>query len=131
MAGTFVSDTIQDGAGNSTSTTNCIKGSAKAWANWDGTAASLITPRSSFNISSITKTAGGTYYMNFTTAMANTNYAVICSAGPSAATGNLQTFTIPIGTGGSSTTQCGIITTQPGTYTIGDVNYVNAAIFSL
>ena len=105
-------------------------GLCRAWANWDGTAASAITPRSSFNVSSITKTAGGTYYMNFTTAMANANYAIICSVGPSLATGNVQPWAVPIGTGGSSTTQCGIIVTQGSGYTIGDMNYVNAAIFS-
>ena len=36
MAGTIVSDVLQDGAGNSTATTNAIKGSAKAWVNFGG-----------------------------------------------------------------------------------------------
>jgi hypothetical protein len=42
MAGTIVSDTIQDGAGASTSTTNVINGSAKAWVNYKGTATRAI-----------------------------------------------------------------------------------------
>ena len=51
MAGTIVADTIQDGAGNSTSMDNAIYGSAKAWVNFNG---SGNTIRASYNVSSVT-----------------------------------------------------------------------------
>jgi hypothetical protein len=75
MAGTIVSDTIQDGAGASTSTTNVINGLAKAWA-YTATGGATPTVSGSYNVSSITKTAAGTYQYNFTTALTNTNFAV-------------------------------------------------------
>ena len=42
MAGTIVADTIQDGAGNSTSMDNAIYGSAKAWVNFNGVTTTSI-----------------------------------------------------------------------------------------
>jgi len=74
MAGTIVADTLQDGAGNSTATTNAIKGSAKAWANfgWNGTTTVI---NGSYNVSSVTRTASGNYTMNYTNAFSNSNYA--------------------------------------------------------
>jgi hypothetical protein len=73
MAGTIVSDTIQNGAGASTSTTNVINGSAKAWAYYNGVTPSLIN---NFNIASVTKNSTGNYTFNFSTAMANATFAV-------------------------------------------------------
>jgi hypothetical protein len=78
MAGTIVSDTIQNGAGATVPTTTVISGSARAWVNFDGgrvnTAATVY---SSFNVSSVVRTAAGTYTINFTTAMPNANYAFV------------------------------------------------------
>jgi hypothetical protein len=74
MAGTFVSDTIQNGAGASVPTTTVINGSAKAWCNFDGYTGSTATIKGSFNVSSVTYNAAGDYTLNFTTALANTNY---------------------------------------------------------
>jgi hypothetical protein len=73
MAGTLVLDTIQDGSGNSTSATNSIRGSAKAWCrfNFNGTILS------SFNISSITSPSQGEWVINFTTGMPNNQYAIM------------------------------------------------------
>jgi hypothetical protein len=45
----------------------------KAWANFDGTSGSI---RSSYNCSSVTRNSAGDYTFNFTTALANANYAV-------------------------------------------------------
>ena len=73
MAGTIVSDTVQDGTGNSTSTTTVIKGSAKAWVQYAG---GTTTIYGSFNVSSVTVLGTGSSQINFTTAMPNTNYAV-------------------------------------------------------
>jgi hypothetical protein len=63
---------ITDGT-NTTSTTNVVKGSAKAWVNFNGTGTVAI--RSNYNVSSITDLGTGYYTVNFTTAMSNANYA--------------------------------------------------------
>ena len=46
---------------------------AKAWGNFNGTGAVAI--RDSYNVSSLTDLATGSYRVNFSTAFANTNYA--------------------------------------------------------
>jgi hypothetical protein len=51
----------------------------KAWVNFDGTGTPAI--RGSFNVSSITDEGTGQYTINMTTAMPNTNYAVVASSG--------------------------------------------------
>jgi len=78
MAGTIVSDTLQDGSGNSTATTNAIKGSAKAWVRFDGT--TLVIPSGgSYNVSSITRNGTGDYNVNFTSSLSSANYAPVCT----------------------------------------------------
>mgnify|MGYP002507743368 CR=1 FL=1 len=54
-------------------------GLAKAWVNFNGTGTVAI--RASYNVSSITDNGTGNYTVNFTTAMADTNYAVVSTAG--------------------------------------------------
>lgn len=53
----------------------------KAWCNFNGTTASPSTIRASYNVSSVTKNAGGDYTINFTTAMPDTNYCFAGSGG--------------------------------------------------
>jgi len=48
----------------------------RAWVNFDGTSSGTITPRGSFNVTSVTKNTTGVYTLNFTNAMPDTNYAV-------------------------------------------------------
>jgi len=72
MAGTLTISTLSDGT-NSTSATNCIQGSAKAWVNFNGTGTVAI--RASYNVSSITDNGTGDYTVNFTNALADSNYA--------------------------------------------------------
>jgi hypothetical protein len=74
MAGTLTISTLSDGT-NSTSATNPIQGSAKAWVNFNGTGTPAI--RGSFNVSSITDLGTGQYTVNFTTAMPNANYSAV------------------------------------------------------
>ena len=50
---------------------------ARAWVNFDGTGVSI---RDSFNISSITDNGLGDYTVNFTNALANSNYSVVGTA---------------------------------------------------
>jgi hypothetical protein len=76
--------TLSDGT-NTTSSTNAIMGSAKAWVNFNGTTSSPSTIRGSFNVSSVTKNGTGDYTVNFTTALADANYATVAmgNGGPS------------------------------------------------
>jgi len=78
MPGTLVITTLSDGT-NSTSATNCIQGSAKAWVNFNGTGTVAI--RASYNVSSITDNGTGLYTVNFTNAFADVNYAALASYG--------------------------------------------------
>lgn len=67
--------TIQDTSGNNSSTPSEVaQGRAKAWLNFNGTG--TVAVRDSFNVSSLTDNGTGTYTVNFTNAMANSNYAV-------------------------------------------------------
>lgn len=77
MAGTVVVSTLNNDTGV-LATQNGMTGIAKAWVNFDGTGTPAI--RGSFNVSSITDNGTGDYTVNFTTAMANTNYAVAGAA---------------------------------------------------
>jgi len=72
---TLTSTTLSDGT-NSTSSTNCIKGSAKAWAMINGGAATVTA---SFNVSSVTRASTGNYTINYTTALSSANYAVLAT----------------------------------------------------
>lgn len=74
MAGTLTISTLSDGT-NSTSSTNCIQGSAKAWANWNGLSGASPVIKASYNVSSITRTATGKYTLAFTNALTDSNYA--------------------------------------------------------
>jgi len=63
-----------------------VKGSAKAWVNFNGTGTVAI--RASYNVSSITDNGVGDYTVNFTTAMPDANYcAVACSSRTDSANG--------------------------------------------
>lgn len=74
MAGTIVANTINTDTGLF-STNNAYLGMAKAWVNF-GYISSTVTINNSFNVSSITRSSTGIYIINFTTAMANANYAL-------------------------------------------------------
>jgi len=50
-----------------------VKGSAKAWVNFNGNGTVAI--RASYNVSSITDNGTGDYTVNFTNALADANYA--------------------------------------------------------
>ena len=122
MAGTIVADTIQDGAGNSTSSTNCIKGSAKAWVNFNGTGGTI---RDSYNVSSVTVNSTGNFSVNFTNALANANYCPNISFGTNAGANSYGYM----GHYSTSTTVYRFITADYGTTAFNPV-MVTAAIFS-
>ena len=56
-----------------------VKGSAKAWVNFNGT--STVAIRASYNVSSITDNGTGDYTVNFTTALADANYSAVVTSG--------------------------------------------------
>ena len=65
------------GEGNST-TTNLQQGLAKSFISFNGTGTVAI--KGSTNVSTLTDEATGGYQVNFTSAMANTNYSSVSSA---------------------------------------------------
>ena len=71
MAGQLTLSTLSDGT-NSTSVTNAIQGSAKAWLNYNAVAQSI---RGSYNISSVVVNSAGDISIFFTNNMPDTNYA--------------------------------------------------------
>lgn len=77
MPGTLVISTLSDGT-NSTSATNPIQGSAKAWVNFNGsgTTSTNQTIRASYNVSSVFKNGTGDYTVNMTNALTDANYVV-------------------------------------------------------
>jgi len=89
MAGTLTISTLSDGT-NSTSSTNCIQGSAKAWVNYNITGQSIYA---SYNVSSVTYNATGDFTVNFTNAFSDTKYCVVGMSGYSSASTN-PTFII-------------------------------------
>jgi hypothetical protein len=67
--------TIQDTAGSNSSTPAAIaNGTAKAWVNFNGTG--VVAIRAQYNVSSITDNGTGDYTVNFTSALADANYAM-------------------------------------------------------
>ena len=71
---TLRTNTLSNAAGSASVPVNTvISGSAKAWVNFNGTGTVAI--RASFNVSSITDHGTGDYTVNFTTALADGNYA--------------------------------------------------------
>ena len=67
---------------------------AKAWVSFNGTGTVAI--RDDFNVSSITDNGTGDYTVNFTTAMANTNYAVCGSTGLNSSSTHWQTVYVNV-----------------------------------
>ena len=59
-------------------TQNGMTGIAKAWVQFAGATGTIA---GSFNVSSVTRNSAGNYTINYTTAMPNTNYAPVVSAG--------------------------------------------------
>lgn len=130
MAGTLTISTLSDGT-NSTSATNCIQGSAKAWVNFNGTGTVAIN--GSYNVSSITDNGTGQYTINFTTAFANTNYSTVVSCGtPSNAKMSAEINVVgdgPISDSPPTVSSFRILTTRYDS-TNTDAKYVSVAVLS-
>jgi hypothetical protein len=131
MAGTLTISTLSDGT-NSTSATNPILGSSKAYCSFAGATGTIA---GSFNISSITRAGTGDYTANFTTSLPNANYTVIGSCSPTtgyAAVSILQTNSIRSSTTITSNTTSSFQFSTASTSTGSPVDPVNVylSIFS-
>ena len=130
MAGRVVVSTLNNDTGV-LATQNGMTGIPKAWVNFEGSAATI---RGSFNVSSITRNSTGYYTVNFTTAMANTNYAVSGGVSPpytARYTIGLQLFTVPATIVEiAPTTSSFNCLAVDGANSVYDPKYVNIAVFS-
>ena len=125
MAGTLTISTLSDGT-NSTSSTNCISGSAKAWVNFNGTT-SPGTIRAAYNVSSVTKNSTGVYTINFTNSFADANYSAIASGSKYyGGGGNDGNNTVAVG---SATTPPTASSCQIGNFTVTIGTTDNAYMF--
>ena len=117
-------NTLQDSSGNNPSTASQIaQGRAKAWVNFNGTGTVAI--RDNFNVSSITDSGTGVYTANFTTAMANANYASVVSTGNN----DKGRYGIMIDSDDKTTSACKIFGFQTSTGSSLDSEEVSLAIF--
>jgi hypothetical protein len=97
----------------------------KAWVNFNGTGTVAI--RASGNVSSITDNGTGDYRVNFTTALADANYAWSGNWGISGSSGANQASVYEYGT--RTTSSLSIQTTHLNTATFVDIAFVSVAIF--
>lgn len=124
MAGTVVADTIQNGAGTSTSMDNAIYGSAKAWVNFAG---STGTIRTSYNCSSVTRVTTGQYTMNLTNALTDANFVITGTCGSGNVYGNYAIANRGQGSNTSSTATFNTFITH--TTSLADCDLITVAIF--
>lgn len=117
-------NTIQNTSAAHSSTPEQIEqGRAKAWVNFNGTG--TVAMRDNFNVSSITDGGTGVYTANFTTAMANANYASVVSTGYN----DKGRYGIMIDSDDKTTSACKIFGFQTSTGSSLDSEEVSLAVF--
>lgn len=105
-----------------------VNGTAKAWVNFNGQGTVAI--RRAFNVASITDVGTGQYRVNFTNAMADTNYAVVNTvSGYSDATEFVDSRMQGLGIA-LSTAYASVSSKHPAATAWYDVYQMNVAIFS-
>jgi hypothetical protein len=126
VSGSFPNQTINapNPPALSTASGSAPSYSARAWVNFNGTGTVAI--RASGNVSSITDNGVGDYTINFTTAMADINYALAGSASNNTALANGGAITIPAVLTASS---AGFIVIDNNSDTKVDSSYVAVNIF--
>ena len=126
MAGTLTISTLSDGT-NSTSSTNCIQGSAKAWAAFNGNGS--VSGLTSYNTSSVTRNSTGNYTINFTTALADASFsAVVADSNAGDANAPQSVACVTARTTTSVTVFNRYIPSGAGA-TGGDTTYIGVAVF--
>ena len=112
MAGKIIADILEHSTAGSLDTSYVVNGSAKAWANFNGTG--VVAVRQTFNQTSLTDITTGRYDLSFVSSMSDANYSVATSGAYSAtvsgsagygaaAVNNLTTSKYQIQTGPYST----------------------------
>jgi len=115
---------LQTASGGSNSTPEQIEqGRAKAWVNFNGTG--TVAMRDNFNVSSITDSGTGVYTANFSTAMANANYASVVSTGNN----DKGRYGIMIDSDDKTTSACKMFGFQTSTGSSLDSEEVSLAVF--
>lgn len=74
-----------DGSGILKIMSNGVTTNALAWVNF--AASRSITPRASYNVSSVTSSAAGTFAVNFTNALSDANYCAVMTGSDTNGTG--------------------------------------------
>lgn len=124
MAGTLIVDSLKASTGV-LATQNGMTGVPKAWALFNGTAATVI---GSFNVSSITRNSTGNYTCNYTTAMPSGAYSSVITACDNPGTANdYLGIRYPTNTSASA---LGILIFRASTNTSTDLTAISFAIFS-
>jgi hypothetical protein len=101
-----------------------VANSLRAWILFNGSGTPAI--RASFNVTSLTDTSTGTYFVNFTTAMTDANYSVCgTAASPGASYGILS----PYNGATAQTTTAVPISTLNLASSVYDHTYISVAIF--
>jgi hypothetical protein len=105
-------------------------GEAKAWVNFNGTT-SPGTIRASYNVTSVTKNGSGDYTINFTSAFADTNYAVTGGAGTSSAGVGYRFLAVGSGNSGNFSMQTTSVRVQTAYDALnkGDADVVCIAVY--
>ena len=124
---TLTVQTISNGT-VSTSSENVIRGSARAWVNFDGTNSSI---RSAYNVASITKNGTGDYNINFTNAMPNNLYSAsgICMGG-GGSNNQGQFISAPQTTSGTSASSLRIQVRFSTNNALNDVDTISVQVFA-
>ncbi len=100
---------------------------ARAWVNFDGTGTVAI--RAAFNVTSITDNGTGAYTINFTTAMADANYAILATSGDGAGTNYRVVQTSSATAPTASAVRVQTLTQNSGNPQATDHDRVSVAIF--
>jgi hypothetical protein len=119
---TIKTTTLSTQGGSTVAVDTVVNGTAKAWVNFNGTGTVAI--RRAFNVSSISDVGVGQYRINFTSAMIDTNYAVMSNGA------NAEfIFSSPGGVSTSTDYASVVIGNGTGSTNV-DRSYVSVSIFS-
>ena len=128
MAGSLTISTLNDSSGV-LATQNGMTGVCKAWVSF--IYSSGFTIAGSFNVSSITYAAVGSYVVNFTTSMPNTGYATCLGMQVATYTAGLNNNAVVYPSGvATGSVKIGIGYNSGGTTGAIDGNYVYVSVFS-
>ena len=97
---------------------------ALAWVNFNGV--TTVTIKSSYNISSVTRSSTGTYVLNFSNAMIDANYSVI---GTGEITLGTTSLSIIVGKNNTNTTSAATIQSINTGSAVLDCPFVSVAVF--